>query len=224
MLKRRFEWKDDTELGAGWVPAWNEHLDFPTTGFGAAHDVLEHFPKLGGMQGEMMAFGAMHFVRSDDWKFRNSRDIYEAQKNDIARELTDFTWAGKHLPVCSATRKGSDYIDTEKLRAMIRESITSALHDMASGADENYAYFRRMMPRDIAQRIERWIIKGAIAAEKRYAKLGVPHGCQMTDLFGQVLEKFDQVAKHNGEEGEYVDVRVDFNERAVTVVRDYHYA
>lgn len=220
MLKRRFEWKDDTELGAGWVPAWNEHLDFPTSGFGAAHDVLEHFPKLGGMQGEMMAFGAMHFVRSEySW---SRGDIYSMQVHDIANELRNCVCDDKQLESPGRSRLQSDYIDADSLREAVREAVIYALGELTD-ADFSRKQYRRQMPSDICQRIEGWIMKGAVAAGRRYARMGVPQGWQMTDLFNQVAEKFDQVAKQNGEVGEYVDVRIDFNERAVTVVRDYHY-
>lgn len=220
MLKRRFEWKDETELESGWVPAWNEHLNFPTSGFGAAHDVLEHFPKLGGMQGEMMAFGAMHFVRGDhyDW---NSGDIYAAQMSDIARELVDYTWRGELPESPGRSVLSSNYIDSDRLREMVREAVVIALDEMVEGdgVEKNRAHFRRKMPSGIAQRIEGWIVKGAIAAERRYTRMGQSNGQEMAELFRRVMEDFDRVGKRGGEEGEFIDVMVNVKELEVTVNR-----
>lgn len=217
MLKRRFEWKDGTELGAGWVPAWNEHLNFPTVGYGAAHDVLEHFPKLGGMQGEMMAFGAMYFVRSEyHWR---GGDIYSVQVHDIANELHKIVLDDKQIESPGRSRLQSDYVDADSLRNTVRKAVISTLYELECGADYSKAHYRRQMPSDICQRIEGWIMKGAVAAERRYTRMGVPQGWQMTELFNEIEEQFDRSAQC-GEEGEYIDVRVNFAERAVTVVRE----
>lgn len=217
MLKRRFEWTDNSDYGAGWTPTFIKGAD-PTTGFGAAHDCLEHFPRcIGGFEGEMMAFGAMHFVRSEyPWP---RGDIYYNQKGDLANFMRSGLMYGEQtLNDPGSVPTNSDYIDQSTLRKMVRAAVMEILGEEADDR-HNRAYYLRKLPPDPVNRIMGWINKGVLKAEKRYAQWGIS-GWQATDLFMQIEEGFEKRAG-SGEFGEYIDVRVDFSRHKVQIDRDY---
>lgn len=63
MLKRILEWREDADYGEqGWIPNWIPGANI-TSGFGLAHDVLEHDREDNGtIEEEFKAMGAMIYV------------------------------------------------------------------------------------------------------------------------------------------------------------------
>jgi hypothetical protein len=215
MLVRRFKWKDSDSFGWGWCPAWMDNGD-PVVGFGAAHDCLEHFPRcIGGFEGEMMAFGAMQFVRHyADWR----GGILEAQRHDIAYFLENVAWQEQTLRDPGRVRFDDMPHTKEELIEAARKGILGWLHEHADG--ETLWAQRRMLPKDAAARIAGWMALGYHKARKRFAQWNLDSG-DLLPLFDQIKDGFDRLAKRDAEPGEQIVVRVDFARMRVSVTRDY---
>lgn len=88
MLTRYFDWREDTDTGAGWCPRFLG--DRAGVGFYLAHDVLEHRPGDDPtFHQEVMAFGRMVYTRGiqnwfDDGGFPLGMEIFDDQ---VLREL-----------------------------------------------------------------------------------------------------------------------------------------
>jgi hypothetical protein len=224
MLKRRFEWTDKSDMGDGWVPAWMEGGDPVGAGFGAAHDVLEHFPRcIGGFEGEMMAFGAMHMVRSE-YDFGRFT-IYEGHASDLTYFLRNVIEGDQTLRDPGPFSLDGLYrMDPDATLECIRKGILGACKEMGGYpcSLSELASYRRALPIDADTRILGWMVKGLRKAEKRFAQWDMP-GWRLTEMFNEIRDEWDRVAKSTGELGEYIDVRVNFAERDVRITREYAY-
>lgn len=220
MLKRRFLWKDSFDFGWGWCPSWMENGD-PTVGFGAAHDTLEHFPRcIGGFEGEMMAFGAMHVVRREiSW---NNGDIYDNQASDIQNFLGNVV-GGDHQTIrCPGAFNTRNLIfDADFMEAAIARGIKEFCEEQA-WERQTAQEVRDKLPPEPVRRMLGWIVKGQRKALKRYDQWQLSPG-ELAWMFGEIRDEFDRIAKRNGDIGEHIDVRVDFDRRRVTVDRDYDF-
>lgn len=221
MLTRRFKWDDQSDFGTGWTPAWMEGAD-PVQGRGAAHDVLEHFPRcIGGLEGEMMAFGAMHYIRGEQSGFYwGKHGIYRNQASDIEHFLRNRAWSDG-VPLVrepGKVRMEADSIHHEELRLQVRKAIYNVFTESGSGGYTRQEC-RAALPRGTDERIMGWIYKGYHKAEKRFAQWNLkPWDC--ANLFRKVQERFDRTAKW-AEESMQITVRVDFRQRFVSVDADY---
>ncbi len=225
-LVRKFDWVDHEEFGWGWVPAWIENAD-PVTGYTAGHDVLEHFPRcIGGIEGEMMAFGAMHIVRASREQGFGRRGICAAQGDDIERFFGDLHMQGDSADLIRDPGRvnlddAADDIDMEQLGREVRKGLVRMLDERTRDSDSTRArVLRELGPRGIDKRIVGWIAKGALKARKRFAQWDLDT-YELAELYNEVEKQFNALCDSEGEPGEQITVRVDFAARRVTVDREW---
>jgi hypothetical protein len=222
MLTRRFIWKDTPDFGFGWCPAWMENGD-PVVDFGAAHDVLEHFPRcIGGFEGEMMAFGAMCYVRRyADWR---RGGILDNQASDISYFLRNVAWAEQSLEDPGPFRDTPDLMEgVEEVTEMARKAVLSYCYEEASFPRRSLREMvdaRRRLPADTVRRIVGWHIKGQRKAAKRFARWGLD-SYDLILLFDEIKRQFEHESKREAAEGESLVVRVNFERRDVSVTREF---
>lgn len=116
MFTVKFVWTKDQEYGEyGWIP--KDHPEFNmVSGFGLAHDVLEHFKgDTSDLNGEMRAFGAMLLIRAEgDWQpyrgYRN-RPMSEDISSDLARFIREQKWSDDRLSRPPRTYKLNEYVE-----------------------------------------------------------------------------------------------------------------
>ncbi len=223
---RRFKWSDSSDMGPGFVPDWIENAD-PVANFGAAHDALEHFPRcIGGFEGELMAFGAMHYVRGEaagyDW---NRGTIYAAQKSDLEFFLPNVLQGDQTLKdpgtVNLRALDNDPGFNLDELRRNVRGAIASVCREQDYNDDDSggsaSAATRRKLPHQADDRMVRWIVKGYLKAKRRFERMGVSPW-EAHCLFKEVTRKFSALCE-GGEHGEEIHVRIDFRKQTVRVDR-----
>jgi hypothetical protein len=220
-ITKRFVWTDDSEYGSGFKPDWIPQAD-PTQGFGAAHDVLEHIiDTRGGFEGEMMAFGAMHYVRQY-YPWRTGM-VYDNQHYDIANFLRNVE---SEMQTCveapiSKDDWHEDYtFSSDEMRVWVRRAIMMYIKEAQYG-DESRASVLRVLPVGISDSIVGWISAGYQAAVEFYTSRQISKH-DAVDMFVEVQRLFDQHTK-GGEAGDYLDIHVDWESQEVTATKGNTY-
>lgn len=226
-MLRTFKWEDHDNFGEGWVPQFFEGADPVSAGFTAAHDCLEHFPDfLGGLEGEMMAFGSMHYVRryfDFSNKYRYS-DIFMAHTADIGSFIYDRLVSNDGVKCRDPGKFNASRLynfDDATTLIAIRAGIMDGIKEYVHGGEEGTkTEVLRMLPHKLDQRLLGWMVKGYREATSRFGSVGLDE-MDMLEIFTEVSEEFEKAAKRDGEIGfdDIIDVSVNFKQRKVRVTR-----
>lgn len=207
-------WGEDEEYGTyGWVPKVNPKFN-AMQGFGVAHDVMEHTDLVSGsLEEEMLAFGAMLYIRGEGgwwWNSMNPSAAYQ-MKDDIAQFTRD-TFYQKGMGCVLAKPKRTLHIDHE---SDIEEIVASAWRAVRAEFEYDPEDFRafRHHNLDYRKRLAGWIRRGYQECKRRY----MGHkGWHLCDVFREITAKVDSL-KHM-ELGEELHITLKITEREVTPV------
>jgi hypothetical protein len=103
MIVRKLTCKEG-ELGIGWMPNWVKDAAIdPGQGITVSHDILEHIvDDIGGAEGELMALGALLWIRGESGWFYNQmrmayRSVTDILGSDIAIILEQIEYGNQTL-------------------------------------------------------------------------------------------------------------------------------
>lgn len=210
--KAEFVWAEDRELGGyGWVPKCN--LDFNAmNGMGVAHDSMEHGDLTAGtLEEEMLAFGAMLYIRGDGGYWWQSYRCKASENMDggIARFSREAFYARQ----CVLQKpKRSLHIDHETDIQEIVDAGWRALRAEFEYEPNNWAEFKRHNP-EFKKRLAGWIRRGYQECKRRYNNIPAWKLC---DVFRQISKRVDDV-KHV-EEGEELHIVLKLEGQSITPV------
>lgn len=209
-LTRHFVWYHHPDTGdEGWIPANTTRNDLftPGTGLTVAHDLLEH-PRMDmTMEDEMLAHGAMWFIRCEQnrlvnygrQQYRMNTDVIGSTMAEVLRE-NDY----RDLEPCRRVRSYHlselDANEEEILRLFVKyaesEGRSDSVYEVSEDrTEEDVAQFRRYVTAwgDTAMN---WIRRGYLQAKRRWS----PRGSLATgypaheacDLFWELVEDLDK--------------------------------
>lgn len=199
---RRFNWDHDEEFGVdGWIPKHMPKFNALDSGFGMAHDVLEHFSdKDSSIQGEFLAFGSMLYLRaeSDYWSNENSRvtDAAIIMAGDVARFLQD-VYHEDGVPAAPKTRKLDS--ELEEILSSIAVLTVEDLADYFNGDDLDEARVQTMLTNALD-----WMRRGYRKAAKRFNM----QPWERYTLFSMVERECERVMKQ-GDFNDVLEISVD---------------
>lgn len=210
MLVRKFTCMEHEEFGElGWRPDWLKHLGFePSWDFGVSHDILEHMvDKIGGAEGELMAFGAVIWIRGE-----SGRDI--SLEGDFSRILTVIENGDQTLNCPGRTYKlrDHDYWEGEMVK-IVREGLREAREYYNVGDIS-------LSESEIKRRAVGWMRKGFRKANAYYRTKLRLDSCSVAYIFDKITEIVNKNSK-GMEIGETLTIRIDFSNCQVTGFRDY---
>lgn len=202
MTTRKFVWGIDNNRDvAGWIPSGMPNFD-TGTGQTVAHDSIEHFSAQEGIENEMLAFGAMIYIRGEGSYLQllppvrhRNRDYWDYGwhlSGDFARFLAE---SGANI---KAPRNSAPVDETaeELIASMVRHSASSMDDEM----EVHSATFDRQA---VIERAVGWIRCGYRAAQKRFGSNSPDEVCYM---FHRIETEIDE--EHaTAEEGDTLIVR-----------------
>lgn len=194
-LVRRFTWSeghDNENRMYGWKMRGFEDLD-PATGYGVAHDALEHYDSTLGMDAEMQALGAILWGRWNcGWGQNGRRPSWQLT---LASDLKYFIEGSSTGNWCSSiprrVLRDSETEDAEwaesSLRAFKREAV-KVLQEEREG--QHPASCFRLTDAEFSSKVEdmmQWMRRGYKRVQRRWNFAG-----------GQsaFMESFDYIAEH----------------------------
>lgn len=208
MIKTVFEWREDQEFGGyGWIP--KGYPDFNIVrGDNFAHDCIEHFkPTLGGLSDEMMAFGAMLYIRVESGWFYQKRFGQGAVENmgsdiGVFLENHESDPESYRLVDPGVTRPLDDDMEAE-IAAIMAKGVKNANENRNWEAEEGE---KPQFALDYkTEWMTGWMRRGYRKTIKRF------HGnspCELSDLFDRIAAGVH--ASHTtGDEGEELHVAID---------------
>lgn len=217
MIVRKLTCEEDRENGGeGWMPQWlkNHNGIEPSYGFGISHDILEHIvDKIGGAEGELMAFGASLWVRGEAGK--EMRLQY-----DFARMLEAIIVNGNQTLKCPGRTyklRDYDYWDAEMGR-IVSNGIDIFESDCEIYLDTGDFH---LTVSEIKRRAISWMRKGFRKAQEYYRR----HGLDSFSV-AYLFDKITKIVEHESkgmELGEVLTIRIDFKACEVTGSKDYPY-
>jgi hypothetical protein len=198
MPTRKFVTAVDEDSGIwGFQPIGIDGAE-PAYGNGVAHDTLEHFVGTtgDGLADELMAFGAMWWIRVDNGFFLrqwNPDPIYQ-----LKSDLGDFF-----------NERGSGYLPEPPVRALHpRHTKRSQFHEflrlMAAGAEEcinEHGYdanedeiegMRESLDAAFQRRCAGWMMEGYLRAPRRYRGID---SYTVMELFKRLGQKMERIYK-----------------------------
>ena len=170
MLSKTFEYGEDYNGNVGFIPVNASTVFNAGDGRLVAHDILEHFSNTTCMwEDELLALGAMIFVRGIDGYFTNN--VYNPDwTTHLAADLLQV------FSFVSTTRLLHDIKvrDVNHVGDDIDNAITKAYKNMLLERndcedDYNIEVITQQLPL-----IKKWLIKGYNKAVKRYSKCNYP--------------------------------------------------
>jgi hypothetical protein len=195
-----FDWREDKEFGHyGWIMTGMPDFN-ASTGLGIAHDTLEHFANGdGSLTDEMMAFGAMMYIRGEGGYFDalpNNNNVPHLQLGgDICRFLQDERRGSIHI------RKPPRTYSIGEMDSEIQLSIKEGVRLANSELDDGDTPFSTG---EVTDRMIGWMRIGYRKAERRYCNAAPIY---LAHLFTEIRDTVDRQFKH-GEEGEKLIVKV----------------
>lgn len=192
---RNAEWE-------GWRMEGMPHFD-PSAPLAVAHDSLEHFPKTGvdGLEDEMLAFGAIAFIRVDggywytqgDGRYGGHED--EVLAYDIVRFIAERGW---YVAPCSRRISGT-IKDLTVSRGKFNKIVEGEQFDEWDGYERQKAW-------DAYKTCMRWAAVGYAMAKRRW---GAHHPEEVCWLF-RCIEK-DVTAIKDVDPGDRLEVKFDIS-------------
>lgn len=210
-MKRTFTWGDHPDMGEGFLPDQMPNGWPSSTGQLIAHDVIEHQIGDGGCENELMALGAIWFVRGEQGALGNSMYTPEqSMGSDIAR-CWEYVGNGHTLNDPGRTLR-LEYADDE-LQACVAEGFKAYSAEAGHRFDDRAEWFAGL-PDDYKARTLGWLRKGYRWAARTYGDSGTAY-----HLFLEVARQAEPCVKHDGEYGEQVVVLVNVKGREVRVYK-----
>ncbi len=204
-LVRKFVWGTDTEHGhTGWMPEHMPNFDALGTGYGMAHDILEHFSATDdSIEGEFMAFGSMLYLRAEPDYWGNIGARYTNPAQQMSGDVASFLCNQVHRErIRPATARKLD----EEMEAIIEELIAATLRE-ADGMLEPGTEMDRMEA-DLTNAVQ-WMRIGYRKAAKRW---GMEPQMRLSMFYNVERACDDIIRDGDGEErcdGDVLTVSVD---------------
>ena len=164
----------------------------PLGGMAVAHDVLEHWPNDDSTTGELLAFGAMLWVRGEDYfalsKSYNTNPFYH-MKHELAKLLLKIS-RGEFVPLRHAPcqYRTNDYDIQKGIEELILE--ISIILRILEIPNENPATI--LTPETVGN-VKSWLARGYNRAQRRYASVG-RH--ELLDTFCFIEEQADKALRY----------------------------
>lgn len=178
----------DGDSFKGLKPTWFENAD-PTTGRGAAHDMLEHFlSQKGPVEGELAAFGAFLAIRLEQGGLNTGeRTEVQVLASDISSVLADILDLELPLPAIKGSRALDDVYEwaDSTIDAALTLAFVEARSEWASQGTEPSSYEHLLTP-VMRATYQAWMRNGYRRALRRY---------EGVDLYGLGNRFFKQVQK-----------------------------
>jgi hypothetical protein len=187
-----YTYEDDSGLW-GWSLPGVPSFFTPMQGVGVAHDVLEHV-KLGTIQDEAMAFGAMLWGRGSGG-YWSDQQVYTEWQTQVGNDLARFVCMAREVPARPRTRR---------LHAELEEQIAVAYADvlrLLPDEEESYSKPHADAVRDTTRYMD-WIRHGYRVAARRFGHHMRPF--QFCDLFRKI-----QNHREVAEPSRYVESELD---------------
>jgi len=189
MFKFRYE-------ESGWKPLWMPEADSGAS-FTVAHDCIEHFPNDdGSVEAELMAFGAMLYVRviPNWWRLYGITDrgdpinILKGEFSFLMRYVEEREYPVTHLrPRRKLYNDEAEEFLQEWVTAMIRDAKSEMSMGNVYPGDESY---NTVFVTDLHQRMVNWLRIGYRRAARRYRKMGHYGACELFDkIHREALER-----------------------------------
>lgn len=207
-------WGEDQEHGGhGWIPKLNPSFN-AMQGFGVAHDVMEHTDLISGtLEEEMLAFGAMLYIRGEGgWWWSSIRGTSPAgnMKYDIAKFSHDVFYA-KDRGCILGKPKRTLHTDCESdIEEIVQQSWRTLRAEFEYDDPEDWKTFTRRNP-NWRKYLTGWIRRGYQECVRRYKGHKAWHLC---DVFREITQKVDGY-KHV-EQGEELHITLEITQREVT--------
>lgn len=154
----RAPWEDVGE--DGWLINGASEAYNPITGFGLCHDFFEHNCKLDTIQDEIMAHGAMYWLR---WESGYAHQNRAADPKEIGHEWENLLQGmpDAYLAPCPRTQRLDEDVE-ETLAAIIAEGL------QVTTGDDGYTEWDKDDRQAIAQNYAGWFRKGYRWAANHY--------------------------------------------------------
>lgn len=216
MIQTVFEWRGDRNTGEyGWIQKGFPNFN-ASDGRMVAHDTLEHFAGGdGSLTDEMLAFGAIMFVRGESGWFYQEGGIYDPAQScalDISEFLHDVAWGNSHLKTAPRTCR----LDDNTIENYIQDAVHGGLRIALNEYPEKCGQMRQSDA--LIKSMIGWMRIGYRKAVKRFYD---NPAYQVADCFNEIRKKVDKHFSH-GEFGEELIVKV--NPRTLKVNVDSKYA
>jgi hypothetical protein len=204
-------WGEDQEHGGfGWIPKLNPSFN-AMRGFGVAHDVMEHTDLISGsLEEEMLAFGAMLYIRGEGgwwWDSMNS-SIASNMRGDIAQFSRDVFYQKDYGCVLGKPKRTLRIDHEWDIEEIVRQAWR-ALRDEFEYEAEDWRAFQHYNP-DYRKRLAGWIRRGYQECVRRYKGHKAYHLC---DVFREITQKVDSYKYV--EQGEELHITLEISEREV---------
>lgn len=193
MLIRQFKKAENDEYGTdGWRMVGAPSTYFPIGGMGVAHDLLEHRRNDNGtIRDELLAFGAMLYVRGDGGYWARSGSRVKPGENlggEMANDLgIKYEGIERGIPDPKRTLRLDDYVEE-----WIDEALNSARREVKEHLNsyKDDEPFTMKQVEEFLSRSRGWLRKGYRAAQRRYRGIDV---CLLSHLFAEIEKKADQL-------------------------------
>jgi hypothetical protein len=208
--------RSDGDNFKGLQPAWFANAD-PTTGRGAAHDMLEHFlGQKGPVEGELAAFGAFVAIRLEQGSMGNQeRSEVQILASDIVSVLTDILELELPVPAPKISRPLDETY--EWADSTIDAALTLAFADVR----KEWAYqgtedssFEHLLTPTMRATYQAWMRDGYRRALRRY---------EGVDLYGLGNKFFKKIQRtldgllNSGSLSEGDEIRVSLHPRTFDI-------
>jgi hypothetical protein len=194
MIHRKFIHEYSDKYGSwGWRPAWMPNFD-PLQGMGIAHDILEHFPgDDGSVEGELMAHGAMLFVRGEGYfnqdRFNYQSDALETIAGDVPDLLYDeLFWAGRTLG--TPPRHIVEEEDEERLRTITHHAMSEARMSIGWRAGDHKDDLTAFLNKEMDERVLGWLRRGFVRAQHRYRRISKDSVLHVFKVIEQAADEY----------------------------------
>lgn len=161
--------EDDNFIGL--KPNWFDNAD-PTTGRGAAHDMLEHFrTQVGPVEGEMEALGAFVAIRMEQGAVPVIvRTDVEILADDIRSVLVDMVEERLQIPSRKTSRRLHDTYEwaDSTIQSAVSLGMRRAKDELESMGVEQCTY-SPVLTEELQETLLAWVRQGYRRALKRYA-------------------------------------------------------
>lgn len=198
-LKAEFVWGTDQEIGDdGWIPKGNPSFN-SMRGMGVAHDTMEHADLTSGsLEEEMMAFGAMLYIRGEGgyWWNAYNPDPANQMSGDIAKFARDVFW--ERGVVLGKPKRCLRLDDNEEdIQRIVDAAWKSLRSEFEYDEPDAWRDFRQKNP-EFKKRLAGWLRQGWWRCLRRYNKAKAYH---LRDVFVAIEKRVDAIryAEHDEE-------------------------
>lgn len=170
-----FHYIEDQELGGmGWIPIKQPKFN-ASTGFGVAHDTMEHFTLDGTVESEIMAFGSIFYIRVETGVIHERNFSGRSAGEILAGDISGFfgrAWSDDgRSSVLKAYEGRPRHLDScleHDLEECTRHAMRLLRDEIGDyGSATEWTDFRAANP-SIEDNLKRWIRAGYWKCKARY--------------------------------------------------------